>query len=130
MNTNCELTGYIIIDGKGYLIGVKIQNDIQSIKHVLHKCIVDLPRTMGRGAASYRMRLMDKKKQYLINAAEKIFNTFIINEKVNVNRIIVAGPGNMKDELIDFLDKRIRDTIVDVVNTSYGMDCGFSMVSK
>ena len=130
MNTNCELTGYIIIDGNGYLIGVKIQNDIQSIKHVLHKCIVDLPKTMGRGAASYRMRLMDKKKQYLINAAEKAFKTFIMKEELNVKKIIIAGPGPMKDELIDFLDKRISDKIVDVINTSYGMDVGFSMVSK
>ena len=133
MNFNNEITGYIVIDGNGCLFGIKTGN----ISHVVHKFCVDLPKTMGRGGEAFRRRLyiiiINKKIKYIRNEyfrkiAEKAFNIFICNGKVNVSNIVLAGTADYKQLLLcsDLLDNRIVEKISKMVDVPYGMDYGFS----
>ena len=124
MNTNNEITGYIVIDGNGCLFGIKTGN----ISHVVHKFCVDLPKTMGRGGEAFRRRLLLKRNEYFRKIAEKAFNIFICNGKVNVSNIVLAGTADYKQLLLcsDLLDNRIVEKISKMVDVPYGMDYGFS----
>ena len=124
MNINNEITGYIVIDGNGCLFGIKTGN----ISHVVHKFCVDLPKTMGRGGETFRRRLLLKRNEYFRKIAEKAFNIFICNGKVNVSNIVLAGTADFKQLLLcsDLLDNRIVEKISKMVDVPYGMDYGFS----
>jgi len=124
MNFNNEITGYIVIDGNGCLFGIKTGN----ISHVVHKFCVDLPKTMGRGGEAFRRRLLLKRNEYFRKIAEKAFNIFICNGKVNVSNIVLAGTADYKQLLLcsDLLDNRIVEKISKMVDVPYGMDYGFS----
>lgn len=123
-----EKIGFIIMDGKGVLIGVLIGNR----KEILHKSSVDLPKKHGRGGQSAvrfgRLR-MEKRNNFLKKVAEISVSHFISeDQKVNVSGIILAGSADFKKDLNDseILDSRLQTKILQIVDISYGGEAGFN----
>lgn len=119
--------GFIIIDGNGALFGFVSGNT----REVIHKFTVDLPKKHGRGGQSAlrfsRLR-MERRHNYLRKVAETAVQLFVVNDKVNVSGIIMAGSADFKTELSqsDLLDQRLQSKILKVVDISYGSENGFN----
>jgi len=94
-----EKTGFIIIDGKGLLIGLLNGNR----KEILSKISVNLPKKHGRGGQSAarfgRIRL--EKRNYFLKKVSEISSQYFIpdGQKVNVEGIIIGGSSEFKNEL-------------------------------
>ncbi|WP_411023289.1 Vms1/Ankzf1 family peptidyl-tRNA hydrolase, partial [Salmonella sp. s51228] len=90
--------GFIIIDGNGALFGTLSGNT----RDILHKFTVDLPKKHGRGGQSAlrfaRLRI-ERRHNYVRKVAETAVHLFIVNEKVNVTGLILAGSADFKSEL-------------------------------
>lgn len=90
--------GFIVMDGNGALFGTLQGNT----REVLHKFTVDLPKKHGRGGQSAlrfaRLRL-EKRHNYVRKVAETAVTMFIMNDKVNVAGLVLAGSADFKNEL-------------------------------
>lgn len=126
----CDLKyGFIVMDGSGTLYGTLSGNT----RTVLHKFTVELPKKHGRGGQSSvrfaRLR-MEKRHNYLRKVAEGCVQHFInqADSMPNVSGLILAGLADFKNDLYgsDMFDQRLKRIVVDVVDTSYGFENGFS----
>ena len=121
-----EKYGFIIIDGNGTLFG-KLAG---SNKEILQDISVELPKKHGRGGQSAmrfaRLRL-EKRHNYLIKISELSVKHFITDDKINVSGLIVAGSAEFKQQLTtkDFLDPRLQNKIISVLDIAYGGNKGF-----
>lgn len=119
--------GFIIIDGSGCLLGIVQGND----KKVLYKFNVDLPKKHGRGGQSALRfsRLRDEKRHnYVRKVAECVTKYFITQNMKNVKGIIIGGSADLKNDLFqsDLLDPRLKNTVIGIVDISYGGESGFN----
>ncbi|GAB5353275.1 hypothetical protein AAMO2058_000023300 [Amorphochlora amoebiformis] len=118
--------GYIVICGTGALFGCLNGKS----REVLHSFDVDLPKKHGRGGQSAprfnRIRL-EKRHAFLARVAEAAISVFISNNLVNVKGIILSGPADLKNDLMDgdLLDQRLKKAVITVVDTAYGGLGGF-----
>eukprot|EP01130_Rhizamoeba_saxonica_P006056 TRINITY_DN23_c0_g1_i1.p1 TRINITY_DN23_c0_g1~~TRINITY_DN23_c0_g1_i1.p1 ORF type:complete len:439 (+),score=130.32 TRINITY_DN23_c0_g1_i1:50-1366(+) len=120
--------GFIVMDGNGTLFGTLSGN----ARNVRYKFSVDLPKKHGRGGQSAvrfaRLR-MEKRHNYVRKVTEHAKSIFIGNDNMpNVAGLVLAGLADFKNELrqSDMFDPRLKDVVVDVVDTSYGMENGFN----
>mmetsp|Transcript_43840 Transcript_43840/g.89555 ORF Transcript_43840/g.89555 Transcript_43840/m.89555 type:complete len:287 (-) Transcript_43840:252-1112(-) len=120
--------GFIIIDGKGVLIGLLQGNR----KEVLYKTSVDLPKKHGRGGQSAvrfgRLR-MEKRNNFLKKVAEASVSHFISeDQKIEVSGIILGGSADFKNDLnvSEMFDNRLRNKVLQIVDISYGGEAGFN----
>lgn len=119
--------GFIIMDGSGALFGTLTG----STRNILHQFSVDLPKKHGRGGQSAlrfaRIR-MEKRHNYVRKVAETAVQMFIIQDKVTVTGLILAGSADFKTELgqSDMFDPRLQAKIIKTVDVSYGGDTGFN----
>jgi len=118
--------GFIIVDGNGYLLSI-LKGD--EIIH-LEKGDVQLPPKHGRGGQSAlrfsRLR-MEARANYIRKVAEACNKHFIINGTiVRVKNIILAGNAEFKQILAEseILDKRIRTSIIKILDVAYGQQRG------
>jgi len=124
---NEEKFGFIVMDGNGTLFGTLCGNT----REILHKFMVDLPKKHGRGGQSSmrfgRIR-MEKRHAYVKKVAEVAVQMFIVQDKVAVKGIVLAGSAELKSELgdADFFDPRLKVKIIKVVDVSYGGENGFN----
>jgi len=122
-----EKVGFIIIDGKGVLLGILKGN----CKEILYKSSVDLPKKHGRGGQSAvrfgRLRI-EKRNNFLKKVAEVSVSHFISEDQLNVSGIILAGSADFKKDLqnSEILDNRLQEKIIKVVDISYGGEAGFN----
>ena len=122
-----EKFGFLIMDGNGSLFGTLAGNT----REILHKFSVDLPKKHGRGGQSAlrfaRLRL-EKRANYLRKVAEMLTQIFIINDKINVNGLILAGSAEFKNDLVksDLFDPRLAAKVLKIVDVSYGGENGFN----
>ncbi|KAN0127577.1 Peptide Chain Release Factor eRF1/aRF1 [Lactarius tabidus] len=98
---------------------------------VIHKFTVDLPKKHGRGGQSALRfsRLRDEKRHnYVRKVAELAVQHFIVNDKVNVTGLVLAGSADFKTELSqsDMFDPRLVAKVIKVVDVSYGGENGFN----
>ena len=63
--------------------------------------------------ARYLKRVVDEMKQY-----------FIEDSKSELKGIIIGGPGQIKDQVADYLDYRLKEKIVGIKDLGYGGDEG------
>jgi len=117
------------MDGNGTLFGTLAGNT----REVIHKFTVDLPKKHGRGGQSALRfsRLRDEKRHnYVRKVAELAVQHFIVNDKVNVTGLILAGSADFKTELSqsDMFDPRLVSKVIKVVDVSYGGENGFNQV--
>jgi peptide chain release factor subunit 1 len=119
--------GFIVMDGNGAFFAT-LQG---SVREVLHKFSVDLPKKHGRGGQSAlrfaRLRI-EKRHNYVRRVGEIAVQCFITNDKVNVTGIVLAGIADFKKELGDsgLLDQRLAAKVVKVVDVGYGGENGFN----
>ncbi|KAI9511351.1 peptide chain release factor eRF/aRF subunit 1 [Russula earlei] len=119
--------GFIVMDGNGTLFGTLAGNT----REVIHKFTVDLPKKHGRGGQSALRfsRLRDEKRHnYVRKVAELAVQHFILNDKVNVTGLVLAGSADFKTELSqsDMFDPRLAAKVIKVVDVSYGGENGFN----
>ena len=117
------------MDGNGTLFGTLAGNT----REVIHKFTVDLPKKHGRGGQSALRfsRLRDEKRHnYVRKVAELAVQHFIVNDKVNVTGLVLAGSADFKTELSqsDMFDPRLGAKVIKVVDVSYGGENGFNQV--
>ena len=117
------------MDGNGTLFGTLAGNT----REVIHKFTVDLPKKHGRGGQSALRfsRLRDEKRHnYVRKVAELAVQHFIVNDKVNVTGLVLAGSADFKTELSqsDMFDPRLVAKVIKVVDVSYGGENGFNQV--
>ncbi|KAF1743213.1 hypothetical protein MXB_2608 [Myxobolus squamalis] len=119
--------GFIVIDGNGALFGVLSGN----AREVLHKFAVDLPKKHGRGGQSAlrfsRLRV-EKRHNYIRKVAELATQLYVVNDKVSVTGLVLAGSADFKSELSqsDLFDPRLQNKVVKIVDISYGAENGFN----
>ena len=119
--------GFIVMDGSGTLFGTLSGNT----RTVLHKFNVDLPKKHGRGGQSSvrfaRIRL-EKRHNYLHKVAELATQFFIVNNKVMVEGLVLAGSAEFKNKLnqSDLFDARLSALVLKIVDVSYGGENGFN----
>src|SRR6266404_2107417 len=121
--------GFIVMDANGSLFITLTGNT----REVIHKFSVDLPKKHGRGGQSALRfsRLRDEKRHnYVRKVAELAVQHFIVNDKVNVTGLILAGSADFKTELSqsDMFDPRLVSKVIKVVDVSYGGENGFNQV--
>ena len=123
-----EKTGFIIIDGKGLLIGQLNGNR----REILSKLSVNLPKKHGRGgqsAARFGRIRLEKRNHFLKKVAEISSQHFITDgQKINVEGLIIGGSSEFKNELnsSELLDERLRSKIFQIIDLSYGGEAGFN----
>ena len=122
-----EKYGFIIMDGNGCLYGILSGNN----KEILQQFSVELPKKHGRGGQSAlrfaRLRL-EKRHNYILKVSELAVKHFIKEDKVNVTGIILGGSAEFKNQLVanDFLDLRLKEKILNIVDLAYGGMNGFN----
>ncbi|KAJ1898800.1 translation termination factor eRF1 [Kickxella alabastrina] len=119
--------GFIIIDGNGCLFGAICG----SSREILHSFSVDLPKKHGRGGQSAQRfgRIREEKRHhYVRKVAEAAVQMFIVDNKVNVQGLILAGSAEFKDDLhkSDLFDPRLCAKVVKTIDVSYGGENGFN----
>jgi len=123
-----EKTGFIIIDGKGLLIGQLNGNR----REILSKLSVNLPKKHGRGgqsAARFGRIRLEKRNHFLKKIAEISSQHFITDgQRPNIQGLIIGGSSEFKNELnsSELLDERLREKIYQVIDLSYGGEAGFN----
>jgi peptide chain release factor subunit 1 len=122
-----EKYGYIVIDGKGALIGTLCGND----KNTIHYETVDLPKKHGRGGQSSvrfaRLRI-EKRHNYLRKVADLAIRFFLNeNHRPNIRGMILAGSAEFKNELneCNMFDPNLKEIVVGIVDVAYGGENGF-----
>lgn len=119
--------GYLIMDGKGYLLAVISGNK----KNIIFTESVDLPNKHGRGgqsAARFSRLRESKRANYIRKVSESLVNFFITNDKPNINGLIFGGSADLKCELqkSDLFDPRLNKILYGVVDTAYGGESGLN----
>lgn len=117
--------GFIIIDGHQSLFATLQGN----VKTILQNLNVDLPKKHGRGGQSSvrfaRLRL-ERRLAYVKKVAEICTNLFLSDEKPNVEGLILGGHSDLKHEMREFLEYRLKDKVLKTVDTNYGGENGLS----
>lgn len=119
--------GFVIMDGHGCLFATVSGN----YKEIKQNISVDLPKKHGRGGQSSvrfaRLR-MEKRHNYLRRVSEISTQVFITNNKINVDRLILGGCADFKNDLFqsDFFDGRLKSKVVKIVDLSYGGENGLN----
>ena len=123
-----EKTGFIIVDGKGLLIGQLNGNRSE----ILTKLSVNLPKKHGRGgqsAARFGRIRLEKRNHFLKKIAEISSQHFIPDgQKANIQGLIIGGSSEFKNELnsSELLDERLRVKLIQIIDLSYGGEAGFN----
>lgn len=93
-----EKYGYLIIDGKGFLLAIVSGNN----KDIIFTESVNLPNKHGRGgqsAARFSRIRESKRDNYIRKVCESLIKFFITNDKPNINGLIIGGLADFKLEL-------------------------------
>jgi peptide chain release factor subunit 1 len=123
---NDDVYGFIVVDGNGSYFGSLSGNSVVE----LASFIVNLPKKHNKGGQSAirfaRLR-EEKRHNYVRKVAEASIATFIVDNKVNVSGIILAGSAEFKEVLAksDLFDSRLKEKIIKIVDIPYGGKKGF-----
>lgn len=122
-----EKFGFIILDGNGFLLGILSGNT----RKIIYRDEVSLPnkhRKGGQSALRYSRLSMEKRHNYLMKVSEICTSQFIENNKPNISGLILAGSGDLKNELLGLnsFDQRLIPKIMKTIDTAYGGENGFN----
>jgi peptide chain release factor subunit 1 len=118
---------FIIVDGNGYYLAYLCGNTSTAVDRLE----VDLPSKTRRGGQSSNRyaRLRDQAKfEYLKKVCERVKQNLVVDDKVPVEGIIVAGNAELKNDLMNtpMLDPRVKNKIIPpVLDVGYGGYQGF-----
>ncbi|KAM0675663.1 translation termination factor eRF1 [Gurleya vavrai] len=116
---------FVVIDGHMTLFSILQGN----VKTVLQTLSVDLPKKHGRGGQSSvrfaRLRL-ERRLAYVKKVSE-ICSTLYLTESIpNIEGIILAGHSDLKNEMKEFMDNRLKEKVIKIVDTNYGGENGLN----
>lgn len=115
--------GFVVMDGHSTVFATLQGN----LKTILQQISVDLPKKHGRGGQSSvrfaRLRV-EKRNAYVKKVGEIITGLFLTNNVMNVEGLILAGQSDLKNELTQVLDSRIK--VIKIVDTNYGGEDGLN----
>jgi len=119
--------GFIVVDGNG----VSLHTLNGKSRKNLFKLEVSLPNKHGKGGQSKNRfaRIREEKRGwYTSKACEIALHYFIdpVTTLPNVSGIILAGSGQLKEEVLVKLDQRLSKIILSVVDVQYGGGSGFN----
>eukprot|EP01090_Pellita_catalonica_P017324 TRINITY_DN5204_c0_g1_i1.p1 TRINITY_DN5204_c0_g1~~TRINITY_DN5204_c0_g1_i1.p1 ORF type:complete len:344 (-),score=44.76 TRINITY_DN5204_c0_g1_i1:33-1064(-) len=126
--------GFVILSGKKVLIG-KLKRDVGWYS-ILKTYTVDLPNNHKRGgfSANRMARLRDEAiHNYLRKVSEFSAKAFLLRDSVLVSSISFAGPGDLKQILLNrtsLFDPRLQAIVSDVVDTANGGTRGLQQLIK
>lgn len=98
---------------------------------MLTKFSVELPKKHRKGGQSSvrfsRLRV-EKRHNYLRKVCEVAASCFLLNDRVTVAGLVLAGSADFKNELEDtqMFDARLSEKVVSVVDICYGGENGFN----
>lgn len=116
-----ETFGLVVINGESVLFGMQKGSRL----HILQKTKVDLPKKHRRGGQSalrFNRLREEKRHNFLKKAAEGAKTCFLQDNIPNCSGLILAGTANLKNELKNLLDPRLK--VLRIVDTSYGEEAG------
>lgn len=115
--------GFIVMDGHTTVFATLQGN----VKDILQQIFVDLPKKHGRGGQSSvrfaRLRI-EKRNAYVKKVSEIATSLFLTNNVMNVEGLMLGGQSDLKNELMQALDNRIR--VIKTVDTNYGGEEGLN----
>jgi len=119
--------GFIIVDGNGTTFATLSNNN----KNILQHFAVTLQsktRRGGQSALRFSRLRNEQRHNYRLKISELASKHFISDDKVNVEGIIIAGCAEFKNSLIakDFLDQRLMDKVISVLDIAYGGENGLN----
>ena len=122
-----EKYGFIVMDGHGTLYGLLYGNN----QSILHKFSVSLPkkhRAGGQSALRFSRLRDEARHNYVRKVGELATSYFISNDLPNIKGLILAGSADFKSELEKsaHLDPRLKETVLQVIDISYGGQTGFN----
>lgn len=117
----------VVINGESVLFGMQKGSRL----HILQKTKVDLPKKHRRGGQSalrFNRLREEKRHNFLKKAAEGTKTCFLQDNIPNCSGLILAGTANLKNELKNLLDPRLK--VLRIVDTSYGGEAGLKEVVR
>ena len=114
-----KVYGILALDSNDVGIGI-LAGDRMDIEDVMTSGISGKTRKGGQSARRYE-RGREMELTYFFNrVSEHVTRIFITDHKVN--GVIVGGPGPTKDNFLKdgYLDYRLQNNIIEVIDTSYG----------
>uniref|UniRef100_A0A0G4I5Q0 Eukaryotic peptide chain release factor subunit 1 n=1 Tax=Chromera velia CCMP2878 TaxID=1169474 RepID=A0A0G4I5Q0_9ALVE len=122
--TSHERYGFVVTEGNGCLIA-EVQGNV---KKTLFRLTASLPNKHRRGGQSALRfdRLRAESRLALVKkVAEAAGEVFLQKDAtVSVKGLVVAGCGDLKNELKARLDPKLQNVIIKMVDTAYGGEAG------
>jgi len=126
--TSSQRYGFIIIDGNISSFHI-LEGGSKRMLFKYDK--VELPKKHGRGGQSKNRfaRIREEKRDwYTTKIGEFAIMHFIDSKssRPNIHGLIIAGCADLKYELGEKLDGRLKEVFIAYVDVQYGGDCGFN----
>jgi len=117
-----EMYGLIILDRKEASIGMLKGTSITEITS-MHSSVPGKVRAGGQSAARYGRIREEATKELLNRINEAAMKEFL--GLSNLKGILVGGPGNLKDELLDgFLNNQLKEKVISIQDLGYTGEFG------
>ena len=81
-------------------------------------------RKGGQSSVRYARLRVEAIERYLKRVSEEMKQFFIEDAKFELKGVIIGGPGQIKDKIVDHFDNRLKDKVVGIKDLGYGGDQG------
>ena len=81
-------------------------------------------RKGGQSSVRYARLRVEAIERYLKRVSDEMKKFFIEDAKQELKGVIIGGPGQIKDKIVDHFDKRLREKVVGIKDLGYGGDEG------
>jgi peptide chain release factor subunit 1 len=127
ISSNSQKYGFIVIDGNIASFHIL---DGSTKKMIFKYDKVELPKKHGRGGQSKNRfaRIREEKRDWYTSKIEEFACMHFIDPhttRPNIDGLILAGSADLKHELGEKLDQRLKVLIITYVDVQYGGESGF-----
>jgi peptide chain release factor subunit 1 len=81
-------------------------------------------RKGGQSSTRYARLRIEAIDRYLKRVSDEMKQFFIEDAKFELKGVIIGGPGQTKDKIVDHFDNRLREKVVGIKDLGYGGDEG------
>ena len=81
-------------------------------------------RKGGQSSVRYARLRVEAIERYLKRVSDEMKQFFIEDAKQELKGVIIGGPGQIKDKVVDYFDSRLREKVVGIKDLGYGGDEG------
>jgi peptide chain release factor subunit 1 len=79
-------------------------------------------RKGGQSSVRFARLREEAVARFLKRVADDMKQFFIEDEKIELKGVIIGGPGQIKDQVVEHFDPRLRDKVVGIKDLGYGGD--------